>query len=194
MEIATQRGLATVKYLIDPGVSRFTVQAFATGLLSAFGHNPKIGIRDYEGQIQFVPDTYEKSFVRVVVQTGAMEVLDEMKNDDRKKLEQTMFDEVLNLKHFPTAVFESKDIAVQKLNNSELLQAHVVGDLTFHGMTQTHSFDARVSPMETMMRMSGEFPLRQSDYGIKPVSFAGGALRLKDEVKFTFELVARRQE
>ncbi len=44
------------------------------------------------------------------------------------------------------------------------------------------------------MRVAGEFPLRQSDYGIKPVSFAGGALRLKDELKFNFELVARQQE
>ena len=42
--------------------------------------------------------------------------------------------------------------------------------------------------------LSGDFSLRQSDYGIKPVSFAGGALRLKDELKFAFELVARMQE
>ena len=48
--------------------------------------------------------------------------------------------------------------------------------------------------MGTMLRISGEFPIRQSDYGIKPVSFAGGALKLKDELKFSFELVARRQE
>jgi polyisoprenoid-binding protein YceI len=194
MQPGTQRGLAAVQYLIDSAASRFTVQAFATGLLSAFGHNPTIGLRDYEGQIQFVPDSYEKAFVKVVVQTGAMEVLDEIKNDDRKKLEQAMFEEVLNVKQFPTAVFESKDIAVQRLDNSELLQAHVTGDLTFHGMTQTHSFDTRVTPMGTMMRISGEFPLRLSDYGIKPVSFAAGALRLKDEVKFKFEMVARRQE
>jgi polyisoprenoid-binding protein YceI len=194
MQPGTQRGLAPVQYLIDPAASRFTAQAFATGLLSAFGHNPTIGIRDYEGQIQFVPDSYEKSFVRLLVQTGAMEVLDEMKNDDRKKLEQVMFDEVLNVKLFPTAVFESKDITVQKLDNSALLQAQVMGDLAFHGMTQTNSFDARITPMGDMMRISGEFPLRLSHYGIKPVSFAAGALRLKDEVKFKFEMVARRQE
>jgi hypothetical protein len=48
--------------------------------------------------------------------------------------------------------------------------------------------------MGAMLRISGEFSLRQSDYGIKPVSFAGGALRLKDELKFNFELVARGQE
>jgi hypothetical protein len=45
-----------------------------------------------------------------------------------------------------------------------------------------------------MLRISGDFTLRQSDYGIKPVSFAAGALRLKDELKFNFEMVARRQE
>jgi hypothetical protein len=45
-----------------------------------------------------------------------------------------------------------------------------------------------------MLRISGEFSLRQSDYGIKPFKAAGGALRLKDEVKFNCELVARQQE
>ena len=81
METAAQiqRGLATVKFTIDTGASRFTVQAFATGLLSSFGHNPKIAIRDYDGEIEFVPETFEKASVRVTVRTGGMEVLDEMK-------------------------------------------------------------------------------------------------------------------
>ena len=193
MQTGTQRGLAPVRFLIDIAVSRFTVQTFATGLLSAFGHNPTIGIRDYEGEIQFSPETYNNAFVRVTVRTTALEVLDEMKNDDRKKLEQVMYDEVLEVKRFPAAVYESKEITVRKLSN-DLLHARVVGELSFHGVTKTHSFDARVTDMGTMLRTSGEFSLRQSDYGIKPVSFAGGALRLKDEVRFNFELVARRQE
>jgi len=193
MQTGTQRGLAPVRFLIDTAVSRITVQAFATGLLSTFGHNPKIGMRDYEGEIQFAPETYEKALVRVTVRTSAMEVLDEMKNDDRKKLEQLMYQDVLDVERFPAAVYESKEITVQKLSN-DLLHARVIGELSFHGVTQTHSFDVRVSNMGTMLRISGEFPLRQSDYGIKPVSFAGGALRLKDELKFNFELVARRQE
>jgi polyisoprenoid-binding protein YceI len=188
-----QRGLAMVQYLIDARTSRFTVQAFATGVLSVFGHHPTIGIRDYEAEIQFVPETFENAGAHVKVQTSSMEVLDEMKRDDRQKLEQEMFDKVLDVNHFPTAVYESKEITVQKLGDT-LLQARLTGELSFHGVTQAHSFDARVTPMGTMLRISGEFPLRQSDYGIKPVSFAGGALRLKDEVKFKFELVARRQE
>jgi len=182
-----------VKYLIDATGSRFTVQAFATGLLSTFGHNPRISIRDFNGEIECVPGTYEKAFVRAVVRTSAMEVQDEMKGDDRRKLEKTMYEEVLEIARFPEAVYESKQIAVEKLS-SGLLLARVQGELAFHGVTQSQSVEARVTDLGTMLRISGEFSLRQSDYAIKPFSFAGGALRLKDELKFSFELVARPKE
>ncbi|HEY1482268.1 MAG TPA: YceI family protein [Candidatus Acidoferrum sp.] len=193
MDAGTQRGLTSLNFQIDLAASRITVQAFATGLLSAFGHNPRISIRDYDGEIEFIPETYEKAFVKITVQMRAMEVLDEMKNDDRRKLENDMYHNVLDVDRFPTAVFESKQIMVQKLSN-DLVQAHVVGELSFHGVTRAETIDARVTNMGTMLRASGEFTLRQSDYGIKPISFAAGALRLKDELKFRFELVARQQE
>jgi len=193
MPTGTQKGLAPVKFKIDATASRFSVQAFAIGLLSAFGHNPTIAIRDYDGEIQFNPDTIDNASVRVTVRTSAMEVVDEMKNDDRKKLEQAMYDQVLEPNRFPTAVYESKQITVQK-DSAEQWRVHVAGELSFHGATQSHSFDARVNHMGTTMRIVGEFPLRQSDYGIKPVSFAGGALKSKDELKFNFEMVARPQE
>jgi hypothetical protein len=44
-----------------------------------------------------------------------------------------------------------------------------------------------------MLRAFGEFALRQSDYGIKPPSAVGGGLKVKDEVKFTFDIVARKR-
>jgi polyisoprenoid-binding protein YceI len=193
MQTGTQMALASLRYLIDKNASRFTVQAFATGILSGFGHNPKIGMREYEGEIQFAIETYDPAMVRVTVGTGAMEVLDEMKSDDRKKLEQTMYEEVLEVQRFPTASYESKQITVQKLSG-DLLLAHLTGELSFHGVRRSHSFDARVTRMGAMLRISGEFSLRQSDYGIRPVSIAGGALRLKDEIRFNFEMVARIQE
>ena len=44
---------AVVRYTLDAARSTFTVQAFASGLLSGFGHNPTIGIRDYAGDARF---------------------------------------------------------------------------------------------------------------------------------------------
>src|SRR5271155_107344 len=148
MQTAAQRGLALVRFVIDRAVSRFTVQAFATGLLSAFGHNPTIAISNYDGEAQCVPETFEKAFVSVTVRTAAMDVLDEMKNDDRKKLEQVMYDQVLEPQRFPDAVYESTQITVQKLGD-DLLVAHVTGELTFHGARRSHSFDARVMRLGT---------------------------------------------
>ena len=164
-----EAGMAPVKYVIDTSASRFKVQAFATGVLSSFGHNPNIGIRDYQGEIECSPDTYENASVRLTVKTSAMEVLDEMKSDDRKKLEQEMFGSVLESDRFPSAAFESKAIKIDKMSN-EMLVAHVNGDLSFHGVTQALSFDARITVMGTMLRISGDFPLRQSDYAIKAFS------------------------
>jgi polyisoprenoid-binding protein YceI len=193
MQTATQKGLAPVTFFVDKAASRFTVQAFATGMLSSFGHNPTIGIRDYEGEIQFVPETYEKAFLRMSLKNTGLDVLDEMKSDDRKKLEKIMYEQVLEVEHFPTTVYESKEIRVEKPGNGSIL-ARVNGELSFHGVTQSLALVGRVVDMGSLLRISGDFAVRQSDFGIKPVSFAAGALRLKDELKFKFELIARRQE
>jgi polyisoprenoid-binding protein YceI len=193
MQTATQRGLAPVIFIIDKSASRFTVQAFATGLLSAFGHNPTIAIRDYEGVIQFTPETFANASVRVSLKTTGLDVLDEMKSSDLKQLEQAMYGQVLDADHFPTASYESNDVRVDKPANGPIL-VHVNGILNFHGIIQNHPLEAHVVELGSMLRVSGEFALRQSNFGIKPVSFAAGALRLKDELKFKFELVARRQD
>jgi hypothetical protein len=66
--------------------------------------------------------------------------------------------------------------------------------MALRGPIPCTSLHVRVTILGTMLRISGEFSLRRSDYEIKPFSFAGGVLRLKDELKFNFELVARRQE
>jgi polyisoprenoid-binding protein YceI len=191
MQTATKPEPALMRFLIDKNGSRFTVQAFATGLLSSFGHNPTIGIRDFEGEIQFIPETYDKASLHLSLKTTGLDVLDEMKSSDRKQLEQTMYEQVLEVQRFPAAVYESKDIKVEKPGNSPIV-ARVNGELTFHGVSQNQSIVARVADMGSVLRISGDFELRQSDFGVKPVSFAGGALRLKDQLKFTFELVARR--
>ena len=40
--------------------------------------------------------------------------------------------------------------------------------------------------------MSGELALRQTDFGITPLSVAGGAIQVQDEVKLRFDIHARR--
>ena len=55
------------------------------------------------------------------------------------------------------------------------------------------SFIAQMTPGEDSLRAFGEFTLRRTDFNIKLVSVAGGALKVKDELKFSFDIVARKQ-
>jgi len=41
------------------------------------------------------------------------------------------------------------------------------------------------------MRAKGEFSIKQTDYKIKPVSVAGGTLKIKNELKCSFDILAR---
>jgi hypothetical protein len=43
------------------------------------------------------------------------------------------------------------------------------------------------------LRGFGEFSIRQTDCGIKPVSVAGGTLKVKDELRCSFDTVGRKQ-
>ena len=39
----------TTRYRFDPSLSRFTVRAFASGLLSFVGHSPTFAVRQFAG-------------------------------------------------------------------------------------------------------------------------------------------------
>jgi hypothetical protein len=61
-----------VHYAIDARASQFTVQAFASGLISAVAHSPKIAIREWTGDVDFVPDMLREAKLKVVVKTGSL--------------------------------------------------------------------------------------------------------------------------
>src|ERR1700734_771906 len=180
-------------YAMDPRASRFTVQAFATGLLAKMGHNPTIGIRDFSGGMKFNPDNLEASSFHLLIKTASMSVLDDISDKDRREIERLMSQEVLEIAKFPEVVYDASDISVTKMADA-LFSATVKGNLTMHGVTNSQTIPVRVASFGSMLRASGDFSLDQTDYNIKLVSVAGGALKLKNELKFSFEIVARKQE
>ena len=184
---------ATDRYIIDGRSSRFTVRAFAAGILAAMGHNPTIGIRDLSGEITFNPDKVEASSSRIVIKSASLSVQDDISAKDLREMERLMNQEVLETTKFPEILYEAPDISVTKMADT-LYSALLKGNLTLHGVSRSQPINVRVVLLGSMLRASGDFSLNQTDYGIKLVSVAGGALKLKDELKFSFEIVARQQE
>lgn len=182
-----------VRHRLDAGQSRFTVQAFAEGLFSSFGHNPVIAISDFEGEVEYVPGTLEGGRVRMTIQAGALAVTDDVKEKDRLEIERMMRDDVLEVSNYPEIVFESTSVTASRVAEGRY-RARVIGDLTLHGVTQRNIWiSAEVTTSENNLRAQGEFPLKQTDYKIKPVSVAGGTLKVKNELKFKFDIMASKQ-
>jgi polyisoprenoid-binding protein YceI len=184
---------ATGLYVIDGRSSRFTVRATATGLLATMGHNPTIGIRDFKGEVNFDPEKLAAGSFHLVVKASSLGVQDDIGDKDRREIERLMKEEVLETAKFQEIVYAAPGISVTKMSGM-LYFATINGDLTMHGVTRKQPIATRVAMFGSMLRASGDFSLNQTDYNIKLVSVAGGALKLKDELKFSFEIVARKQD
>jgi polyisoprenoid-binding protein YceI len=185
---------ATVRFVIDAKRSTLTVQAFSTGLLSAFGHNPKIAVRGIEGDAQFVADgaTLKDARAHVNIRADTLEVIDDISEKDRREIRRQMYDEVLEIDRFPEILYECSKATAS--GGGDRYWVVLQGELTLHGVTRALPVSARVVITGDSLRASGEFSVRQSDYEIAFVKVAGGAIKLKDEVKCTFDIMGRKPE
>jgi polyisoprenoid-binding protein YceI len=190
---AAQPGTAVAHYLIDKSVSRFTVRAFASGMRSALGHNPTIAIRDFAGEAGFDPAATGQASLRLQIRADSLEVTNDISSKDRKEIEGMMNEKVLESSKYATIVFESAEASANQLGEGRY-RIVMNGNLSLHGVTRRLPVTAQVTVTGDMLRASGEFSILQSDYGIPLVSVAGGALKLKDDLKFTFDIVARQKE
>jgi polyisoprenoid-binding protein YceI len=183
-------GLAT-SFVLDPGKSRFVVRASATGLLSAFGHNPVVAIRNFQGEACFREQAPEQSSLRMVIDPSSLTITGDVSDKDRYEMERAMREDVLETDRYPEIRFESSSTGATQLAPG-FFRMRIGGTLTLHGVTRDLEISCNVTVAEDSLRANGDFTIRQTDYQIRLVSVAGGTLKLKDELKFSFDLVGRR--
>jgi polyisoprenoid-binding protein YceI len=188
----TAEGLAP-SYLVDAAKSRFLVRASASGLLSAFGHNPTIAIRDFTGEAWFRAQSPEQSSLRLEIAAASLAVTGDVNDKDRYEMERAMREDVLDTARYPQIEFASSGIQANKITEG-MYRMKLAGKLTLHGVERDLEVPCNVMVSDDGLRANGEFSIRQTDYGIRLVSVAGGTLKLKDELKFTFDIVAHRRK
>src|SRR5271155_3375841 len=161
-------------------------------MFSALGHNPTLAIRDFEGEAMFSPDAIDDSRLVLRIKAESLSVTDKIGDKDRRELESTMNQDVLETSRYPEIVFESSKISSSKAGDGRVF-VNMVGTLTLHGVSNSQPVAAQISLTGDMLRAHGEFTILQSAYGINPISVAGGALKVKDELKCAFDIVARKR-
>ena len=184
-----------VNYSIDSNRSRLTVQVGVTGLFAAFAHDPKIAIRDFKGSIEFMPDMLEGSSLSFKIKADSLESIDDIETKYRQEIVRVTCEEVLETSRYPYITFQSTNVSGNKVSKGQYL-VKMEGMLSLHGVTRKCSLDTQVWFVHGSLRADGEIRLLQTDYGIKLISaiaissVTGGTIKVKDEVKFSFDIVA----
>ncbi|HLG15024.1 MAG TPA: YceI family protein [Blastocatellia bacterium] len=182
---------SAVRYRIDASQSKFMVKAYVGGFLSVFGHDHNIAIKDLAGEALVTPDTIEPASLQLTIRSESLTVTDKVSEKDKKEIEATMRGEVLETSTYPEIVFKSTSVIATRTGDGQY-QAKIWGDLTLHGVTRSGLIYANVGLSGNTLRARGEFPLRQTDYNIKPVSVAGGTVKVKNELRLSFDIVANK--
>jgi polyisoprenoid-binding protein YceI len=184
---------ATDHYIIDASGSTLRVKATATGMLSSLGHSPTISVPSFEGEIFLDSEAIEKSSLRMVVRAETLTVTGDMSEKDRQEIDRRMHEEVLESASYSEIIFECSKVSASKSGERQYWAA-LNGDLTMHGVKRDQVVSALITVSESTLRAMGDFSILQSAYGIRPVSALGGAIKLKDELKLSFDISARKDE
>jgi polyisoprenoid-binding protein YceI len=181
-----------VRYVFDPKASQLTIHAFASGLVAVVAHNPKFAVQEFSGEAKFSPENLGQASVRMAIKAGSLSLQDDVSEYDRREIQRVTFDEVLEVKSFPSITFESTQVTATKVSEN-LYRASISGTLTLHGIRGEQSFSAQAVVGEDSLRGYGDFTVRQTAFGIRIASIAGGTLKMKDELKIAFFIIARKE-
>ena len=166
---------------IDIERSTITIHVGKSGLLSGAAHDHTINAPISSGTIL----ESGASHIEFRVETAKMTVKPDPKIDakDQATIQTNMEEMTLETKMFPEITFRSS--RVQKLADG---QWKVDGDLSLHGVTK---------PVSLTVKQTGDAwithtVLKQTDFGIKPISIGGGIIKVKNEVEIDFQIFARQ--
>jgi hypothetical protein len=160
----------------DATTAECLVFTYKDGLLSAIAHDLKIKVSQFQIQINEANQIEAKfltNSLRVVnpMQAGA-ENPSMLNASDKRKIEQTIIDEVLHSARFSEIKFVSTSVKA----TGDTYQ--IEGQLTLHGQTKSISFTTK----REANRHSAELKISQPDFGMKPYSAMLGTLKIKPEV------------
>jgi len=166
---------------IDTQKSVMTVRVFKSGLFSAFGHEHEISAPLKQGNL-----SEKDRSVELTVDARKLRVMDkDVSEKDRAEIQETMLGpKVLDTGRFPEIRFRSTAVE----SNGEGRWT-VRGDLTLHGQTRA----IRLAGRGENGHYRGTAELKQTDFGIEPVSVGGGTVKVKDGLRVEFEIVAEAQ-
>jgi polyisoprenoid-binding protein YceI len=180
------------RYVLDPKASRLVIHVGKAGLFGFAGHEHEILAGGFEGTVLADTEQIAGSSLEVTFAAPELRVTGNGEpSKDVPKVQETMVGpQCLDVGRHPAIRFVSRTVAGTRASPSRY-DLEIRGDLTLHGVTRALSIPVRVDFDGDRMTASGRTVLRQTDFGIKPITVAG-VVKVKDELALEWTLVGRR--
>jgi hypothetical protein len=183
---------------IVPGESVLTVQVYKGGPLARAGHNHVVASHGLTG-VAHVPDdvTAAQFEVHVPVNDFTVDEADlrtqagpdfpaEVPEDAKEGTRRNMLGpSLLDGVTYPEIILRSTGI--ERTEDGLLAHAQVLVKDQVRPLTVPLRYELNGNELH----VAGEFALKQTDVGLTPFTLFGGALRVLDDLKVKFQLVAR---
>lgn len=183
---------ATLRYRLDSSQSNFMVRAFSGGLLWFKGHDHLIRARDFSGEAQLTPGTINPASLHITVRAASLEETRDVFTPQQKEIiNKELRDIVLEPDKYPEIVFKSTSVN-GKSTGANQYELKIVGDLTLHGVTRQITIPTTVEISGNDLRAKGEFNIERSDFKVKATSAVHGMVRVRDKLKFSFDIIGHQ--
>ena len=186
-------------YDVNPQTSEVNILVYRGGTLSKLGHNHVMTSRTLSGrawlQRTFDRSGFELSFpVRELIvddrearrAAGGDFPADIPQKDKDGTRANMLREEVLDSEHYPTITVRSAQVA----GTPEAPK--IIARITIKNANRDIAVPTKIVTEGKRLTATGEFAIKQTDFGIKPFSIGLGALEVKDELTIRFKVVADR--
>lgn len=181
------------RYRVDSAQSSATIHVGKAGAFSfVAGHTHEVKGPIESGSVDVDVEAPSRSRVSLVIAASDLKVSSEGEpRGDAPKVQETMDGEaVLDVAHHARITYESTSVTVQEHRGSRL-DLVVAGQLTIRNVTQPVTVPVRVELADDRLTASGRFAVKQSAFGIKPISVAG-VVSVKDTIDIEFSVSAKK--
>jgi polyisoprenoid-binding protein YceI len=192
--VSAQRSRLQTKmriYTIDIESSRITAQLTQEGFLAKLRPRNEVEVKSFNGKIQVSPSDESDLAVVLESEVRSMTNIDkDMSDFERNEFHNILHNLVLESEKFPTIKFASISVTdVQRSDESRRFTLN--GDLTIREVTRRVAVPVNVTIRNQELRATGEGRFKQSEFGIKPYVGGLGAIKIADEIKVNFVIVAK---
>ena len=181
------------QFQVDAAATSVTIRVGRAGVFAFAGHDHEIVAPAVKGNISLDESNVGRSSVSLEFDATALKVTgkDEPAGDVPEVQRVMVSERVLDVQRYPTIRFQSRSVSLVD-RTSSLMRIRVSGELTLHAATRPLTVVVIVERTGDRLTAEGRASVRQTDFGIQPVTAGAGTVRVRDQVDVVFKIEARK--